>query len=349
MNQMISCSTSGKGPTVVIIPGLDGFFTHFYKDKIIKTLSKQNTVVCIKYNNKKIIKTDSSSLIPIIEKNIVSIIKKIRPVTLLGISMGSLLAQNIAASNPSLVNGLILVSSFYGGEMSWKMKGQRDAIEKTRKYFDPSKKKKETLIKELLTEHYSKQYLRKNKKTKKISDNYQIMQNMFEAQYNAILEHNSYNKLNNCTIKSLIVHGENDIIFNKNNARILSKLLSNSKIKIFEDAGHSVIDEKWIEVLPIVNEFIQKSNVQDIVVNNLRLERKIDTDIDEKDYFDIKLEASFSIQQMTYEKAEHYLETLKNKYLDNFVSIKLKEYKCPECGKQFNSENGLQTHARMHK
>ncbi|MBD3191249.1 MAG: alpha/beta fold hydrolase [Candidatus Heimdallarchaeota archaeon] len=72
---------------------------------------------------------------------------------------------------------------------------------------------------------------------------------------NAALAHDSFSKLSEITIPTLILVGDKDFYFTTESAKEFDQLLPNSKLKIFEDCGHSVNEQPNFPM--IVREFVE--------------------------------------------------------------------------------------------
>ena len=178
---------------------------------------------------------------------------------ILGISMGGLIAQQIAISYPEKVRSLILSSTHFGGlnyvPMDEKTMALLIAL--------PT----ETISKEQAREMryratFSQQFLQNNKEIIEQIDEWaekhptplyaQVHQSAATAEFNSELE------LQKITAPTLIIHGANDHAVPTKNGELVAERIPNSRLKIIEDASHFVIIEKYEEFNNAVMSFIDE-------------------------------------------------------------------------------------------
>jgi pimeloyl-ACP methyl ester carboxylesterase len=58
-----------------------------------------------------------------------------------------------------------------------------------------------------------------------------------------------------------VTHGEDDILVIPEGARILAKQIPNAELKMFKQAGHVVLEEKWREAKPVILDFLKRLDV----------------------------------------------------------------------------------------
>ena len=183
----------------------------------------------------------------------------IKDAHILGISMGGLIAQQIAISYPEKVRSLILSSTQFGG----------------RNYI-PMDDKTMALLIALPTETISVEQAREMRYRATFSpeflkENRSILAQIDEwaekhptplfaqvHQSSATSEFNSELKLNKITAPTLILHGDNDRAVPTKNGELLAERIPNSKLKIIKDAAHFVIIEKYEEFNTEVMNFIDE-------------------------------------------------------------------------------------------
>ena len=55
-----------------------------------------------------------------------------------------------------------------------------------------------------------------------------------------------------------MIHGEDDRLILPEGARMLAKLIPNAELKMFKQAGHVVLEEKWKEAKPAILGFLKR-------------------------------------------------------------------------------------------
>ena len=182
---------------------------------------------------------------------------------ILGPSMGSMVAQELAINHPKKVNGLILVCTTPGGSVYDSIPGQREVFEKLKwMYAPPPDMTPEAIQEEIMRLCYHKEFFDKNKASiMAFTPKYPTSLSTLEKQCNAVVKFDSYNRLGMIRSRTLVIQGEDDRILMPEGARILAKQIPNAELKIFKQAGHAVIDEKWREVKPAILDFLKRCDM----------------------------------------------------------------------------------------
>lgn len=178
---------------------------------------------------------------------------------ILGISMGGLIAQQIAISYPNRVRSLILSSTHFGGAN-----------------YIPMDDKTMALLIALPTETISKEQARDMRYRATFSpwfleENRSIINQIDEwaeklptplyaqvHQSSATGEFDSEAELNRIIAPTLILHGANDRAVPTKNGELLAERIPNSRLKIIRDAAHFAIIEKYAEFNNEVMNFIDE-------------------------------------------------------------------------------------------
>lgn len=178
---------------------------------------------------------------------------------ILGISMGGLIAQQVAISYPERVRSLILVSTHFGGPNSIPMDDRNMAL----LIAFPT----ETISKEQAREMryratFSEQFLRENRDILEHIDEWaekhptpvfaQVHQSAAVSAFNAEKE------VKNITASTLIIHGDSDKAVPTENGRLLEKNIPISRLSLIEGGSHFSIIEKYEEFNNIVMSFIDE-------------------------------------------------------------------------------------------
>ncbi|NHI89742.1 MAG: alpha/beta hydrolase [Candidatus Thorarchaeota archaeon] len=176
---------------------------------------------------------------------------------ILGISMGGLIAQQIAISYPERVRSLILSSTHFGGSNQILMDDRTMAL----LIALPT----ETISKEQAREMryratFSPQFIEKNRPILNQIDEWaEKLPTPLYAQVHqssATGEFDSEAELNKITAPTLILHGANDRAVPTKNGELLAERIPNARLKIIKDAAHFVIIEKYEEFNNEVMNFI---------------------------------------------------------------------------------------------
>ena len=185
---------------------------------------------------------------------------KIPKAHILGLSMGGMIAQELAINHPEKVKGLILICTTPGGSVMDAIPGQRGILEKlTWTFAPPQGMSLKDLWGEILKLVYYEKYFEENKaRITAYMPKYQTPLSTFEKHYEAIINLDTYDRLKAIRSKTLVIHGEDDMLIKPEAAKILAKQIPNAELKTFKQAGHCVMEEKWEEVKPIILDFLKR-------------------------------------------------------------------------------------------
>jgi pimeloyl-ACP methyl ester carboxylesterase len=183
----------------------------------------------------------------------------IKDAHIMGISMGGLIAQQIAISYPEKVRALILISTHFGGPNHIPMDDKTMAL----LIALPT----ETITKEQAREMrlratFSQDFLENNKSvTEQIDQWAQKHPTPVYAQVHqsgATSEFNSESELKNIEAPTLILHGDSDLAVPTKNGELIDERIPNSKLVLIKDASHFVIIEKYEAINNEVMKFIDE-------------------------------------------------------------------------------------------
>jgi pimeloyl-ACP methyl ester carboxylesterase len=181
----------------------------------------------------------------------------------LGQSMGGMIAQELAINHSKKVNGLILVCSTPRGFAYDAIPGQREAHEKLRWMFAPPPgMPPEALLEEMMRLCYHKEFFDKNKASMMaFIPKYPTSLSTLEKHYDAIVKFDTYDRLGMIRSRTLVIHGEDDKLLMPEGARMLAKQIPNAELKMFKQAGHAILEEKWQETKPAILNFLKRVDV----------------------------------------------------------------------------------------
>ena len=178
---------------------------------------------------------------------------------ILGISMGGLIAQQIAISYPQKVRSLVLISTNFGGPNAIPMDDRTMAL----LIALPT----ETLSKEQAREMryratFSPQFLQENRLVMEQIDEWaewhpapvyaQVHQSLAVGAFNAESE------LKQISAPTLIIHGDSDLAVPPKNAELLADSISTSKLILIEGGSHFSIIECYDKFNNAVMNFIDE-------------------------------------------------------------------------------------------
>lgn len=222
-------------PYLIMIPGWG--MKSFVWNNINKFLSKDFELIVIEWDNILSLKELKGIVIKIIEQ------RQLSSFSLLGWSLGSLVAQDIVSDNLWNINHLILIggtSSFVqhiedGYNIGWNKR----IVErmKSQLYKKPQQTLSSFYNSMFSTEEklkgYNNQFLEVT--NKKIEDS-SIDSLALGLDY--LIQKDLRDKLSNITIPTLLIHGEEDSICPLESSLYIKNIVSSSNIKIISKAGH---------------------------------------------------------------------------------------------------------------
>lgn len=232
----------GKGDTpLLIIPGLgDGIknvgrssraLAFFYR----KYAQKYRVYICSRKNqisNNYTTRNMAHDLAEFMEA------KKITPAHVMGISMGGMIVQHLAAIYPNYVKKLIIaVSSSMPNKISNNVIGEWIKMAEEGRYadFNISSIKKTYSDRNLWKYRPLYPILRWTGKPRNIQH--------FLVQANACLNHNAHKQLTFINCPTLVIGGEQDRVLGGQASRLIAKQILGSNLKMYSDFGHGAFKE----------------------------------------------------------------------------------------------------------
>ena len=250
----------GKGEPLVNIPGagstMDGFFRH------IPVFSREYRLVA--YDPRGAGRSDAPDIpytTEMMADDLAGLLYAIGidSVHILGGSMGGMIAQQFALRYPQRVRSLILACTKFGGPHEIPV--DAEILE----YWEhPKQLSPEDGIMQSLRLQMSQEFIDKNADLIK-----QIITKALEApppvnpqsgmrQVQAILSHNTYDKLPEIKAPTLVIHGDADRMSPVENGRILASRIPNAELVILKKMGHAFIIEAFDESNRIMLDFLKR-------------------------------------------------------------------------------------------
>lgn len=249
--------SSGEGFPLVMIMGLGGSL-EWWEPSMIEELSNQYRTII--FDNRGIGQTDKPEMkysIKIFAADTVGLMSKleIERAHVLGISMGGMIAQEVALSYPERVEKLVLCSTF--ASMTWPIrllarlfkgayKGRMKTPEKTR----------EMLISAIFSKDFIKENPDKIEKVKQTAFKITPSFEEFKRQLEAIIEFDSRKRLKNLNKPILIMHGKQDSLIPYKASLQLTQLIPYPKLMLFDNSAHALFSQEPAKVIKPLLEFL---------------------------------------------------------------------------------------------
>ncbi|MEM1659392.1 MAG: alpha/beta fold hydrolase [Candidatus Jordarchaeales archaeon] len=250
----------GSGFPLVMIMGL-GANTYWWDPYLIDEFSKHFKVVV--FDNRGAGRTDKPAVdytMKMFADDTVGLMDYlgIKKAHILGVSMGGMIAQEIALNYPERVEKLVLCVTAPGGRVTVPPKPEAMAL----LTMDRSKLTDEQIAMETIKVLYPKEFIEKHPEIVKVSlerlSKYVIPTDAFMRQINAILKFDAYDRLSHINKPTLVVSGGKDILVPPENGKLIAEKIPNAKLVIFEESGHGLITQERERFASLVIDFLKK-------------------------------------------------------------------------------------------
>ena len=241
--KLIRFSETGKGQPLIFISGLS--VDKNIWNEVIDIIKKNFRII---YFDNKGVGDNNNFPAPLttleMAQDVINLIKslELKKVFLVGHSLGSYVAQHVAALCPVIVEKLILISSRLETSIITRLHYQ--VVSKLLK----ANVSREILVEDSLSWLYGSTYLKNLKNTQnliqeKLSKSPVLSLENFSNQVTASLQHDSREISRKIKATTLVINGDEDILCTSKEAALLAENIENSKLKILENVGHMALLE----------------------------------------------------------------------------------------------------------
>ncbi len=247
----------GEGFPIVMIMGLAGN-ADWWDKALIEGLSKEYKTII--FDNRGVARTDNDDkdfTMKDLADDTVGLMDalKIEKAHVLGISMGGVVAQEIAINYPQRVEKLILCSTACGGPHfiapDMRVLGVLAAGKGDKTQEEFSRATTFTL--------YPEEFIKEHPDI--VEDRLQIRlqnpiaDNTYQRQLKSFGVETG-ERLKNLNIPTLILHGKQDILVPPGNGENIAKLIPGAKLQLFEKSGHALFTIETDAVLKAIVDFL---------------------------------------------------------------------------------------------
>ncbi|MHA1595260.1 MAG: alpha/beta fold hydrolase [Candidatus Baldrarchaeia archaeon] len=250
--------THGQGFPLVMIMGL-GANKDWWPPPMISELSKKYKLIL--FDNRGAGRSDKPDVpytIRMFADDTVGLMDAlgIEKAHIFGVSMGGMIAQEVAINYPERVEKLILGCTTCGGKRF--VPPSEEVLQSLMKV--PSVPPEEAARKYIVPTLFTKEIIEKRKDLVEFFVKVYCIaptpEHAYRRQLEAILRHDTCDRLHKIKAPTLILHGEEDVLLPPENSKILAELIPNSKLVIFKGTGHGFIAEAVDEVCKTILEFL---------------------------------------------------------------------------------------------
>jgi 3-oxoadipate enol-lactonase len=177
---------------------------------------------------------------------------------LLGLSMGGMIAQELALMVPNRVRAMVLGCTHCGGERRIPPPAQVLA-----RFVNNQGLTQEQIIDKNIPFFFSSRCLRTRPDVVELYREAQLLAPLqaeaaFHAQFAAIRDFNCCDQLSELHIPTLIITGTEDLLVPAENARLLARRISTAELVEIPGAGHALHAECRDQLNALVHEFLQR-------------------------------------------------------------------------------------------
>jgi pimeloyl-ACP methyl ester carboxylesterase len=249
----------GKGLPLVMINGLGGNL-EAWNPRLVEELSKHFKLVL--FDNRGVGRTDVSKgeySMRLFADDTAGLMNAlgIPKAHVLGLSMGGMIAQELAIDYPEKVSKLVLCSTCSQPRISQEISKANETI-----LSQPMEELTELVLSFPFAKDYPVDFVRENpmvvfvltaefvkenpdlaKRQLQQGALHPISQEGFRHQYNAVLTLNTRARLQHIKSPTLVLHGRKDRVIPPENGSILAAAIPNAKLVCFEKSAHGLVEE----------------------------------------------------------------------------------------------------------
>jgi pimeloyl-ACP methyl ester carboxylesterase len=250
----------GKGFPLMMIMGL-GANVDWWDPRMLQGLSKKFKLVM--FDNRGAGRTDVSNRRYTIKSfaedtaDLMGVLR-ISRAHVIGVSMGGMIAQELALNFPEKVEKLVLCSTTCGGAKS--VLASQEVLQALTA--DRSELSPEEIVRMTIPLLFTEDFIRKNRNFVELSIQQilraPISDESFVRQLNAIMEFDTYDRLPHISASTLILHGKRDILVPPENAEVLAEVISSAKLIYFQNSAHGLVEEME-KVVHVLLDFLTES------------------------------------------------------------------------------------------
>ena len=249
----------GEGFPLLMIPGLSEN-VYWWDAPLIEELARSFKVIV--FDNRDVgrsDKTEGEFTCKMLADDTLGLMDalNIEKAHFLGHSMGGFIAQELGLNYPERVGKLILCSSGCGGSKAPLVNPKTVRLIMKLSQREHTRK----LVEQGVPHMFSEDFIKANPDyiNKKIDDILTIPTepDAFKRQVTSNMRFNSYRRLKNIKVPTLILHGKKDLLMPPENAELLAEKILGAKLIYFENAAHMTFMEEPARFIEHVLDFLK--------------------------------------------------------------------------------------------
>ena len=256
----LNYETTGSGSPILLIMGYTGNLT-WWPQEFTNQLSKQFHVIT--FDNRGAGQSQrgkSPYSIQLLAEDAVNLLDHlgIAQTDVLGVSMGGMIAQEIALRHPKRVDRLILACTTSQAKVTSFL--SKNTIMLGKSYLSDAKTRTRPLMSNMI---FDQGFLNRAPQEKTDSIIAALSENpmdplMKATQLKAIAKFKTTNRLHQLQSETLVITGTKDSMINPKASKVLAKKITKSKLELLKDHGHGFIFENPQHSARVVKEFLRR-------------------------------------------------------------------------------------------
>jgi pimeloyl-ACP methyl ester carboxylesterase len=251
----------GKGEALVLIMGLGGSSVWWFRQ--VPVFSQQYRVVA--FDNRGTGQSDKPDMpytMEMMAADVAGLLENIgiKTAHVFGVSMGGMIAQHFAIRYPERVSSLILGCTTCGGPHS--LMPDAEAMSALSDIEHMQRQTPEERVREMLPFILSQEFINKNERLieqfiAKVTE-YVTPLHGYMRQVEAIMGHDTYERLPEIKVPTLVIAGDADRLVPVENSRLLASRIPRAELVILKKMGHGFWVEAETEANKVVLDFLRR-------------------------------------------------------------------------------------------
>lgn len=247
----------GRGEPLLLIMGYAGS-GFMWGEEFLHPLSRHFEVIYFDNRGTGLTdKSDAEYTIPLMAEDAAGLLDYLNfpDTSVFGISMGGMIAQELALRHTQRINRLILGCTFCGGPQA-----TQPSPEVVEKLIVPPEMPPEEAVRRVWPVIFSPGFVeRRGDFLDRMTERalaHRTPPYVMAQQMNAIQSFNTYERLGQITAPTLVVTGDGDILVPPANSNILAEKIPGARLEIVKGVGHGLFWEAPEDVVSIIREFL---------------------------------------------------------------------------------------------